>query len=516
MSPINNLLGFASYPLPNGQSFDAMQLSVKVQKIVFAIFYAASALFATAIIPSSLPIGLGATVLFCALAARSVLAIVGAFYRAPPMQDLIPKELEAALSPLAALSDKPCKGFATRDGIESHEWKLKLIQAAKQTIFLSGCYCGGRAFDEALDLMMERMRLLPLLRISILCSDVFPTEENKSRLKAMENEFGDRLLCVMTPEIHPYLSPTTDEVFLTTHHTKALVIDYGAAFVVGGSGMVSPWTEQQGKETPTQVESHGIFYDYLLKIKAFKDMDFVFQSPEKNGLGARLYAEMIKLFERFRNRGSSQPLQLLYAPLEPIEMPRQIVDLKLACYTAGPEQPCPQFLTEIIHQVQNAEESIWIGHMYFHPPPKLLQALIDAANRGVKITLLTVQESDQSPGTHSAYAELSRYYAQSLFEGREKPNVEIYEYSVPFTTYHKKAMVFDRNTTLLGSSNIGDKSLGGCDYEIDFKVESAEFAESVIQIIESDKQFSVRNISPHISIRTKIYSTVQSLFTQFL
>lgn len=502
-------LGFGGYILPEGQTFEEMQLCTKVQKVFFAcLFSALAGLFS----PSSLAISLA----FSVLAIKSILETVGTFYRARPTQSLIPQEAQALLPPLATISNKLCSGFATRDGIESHEWKLKLIRAAKQNLFLSGCYCGGRAFDEALDLIRERMHLFPNLKSSILCSDIFPTEENRRRLKEMKEEFGHRFNCLITPEIHPFLSPTTDSLTLSTHHTKALVIDYGTSFVVGGSGMVSTWTEQKGDKPAAQMESHGFVYDHLLTMKAFRDMDFVFQSPEPNGIGTRLYAEMAKLFERFRYQEPRPIQEWQAAPMEPIEMPRQIHNLNLACYTSGPEQTSPEFLEEIIHQISEAKESIFIGHMYFHPPQKMLKALIDASNRGVKISLITNQQGDQSPGTHFGYAELSRYYAQSLFEGKEKPNVDVYEYNVPYTTYHKKVIVIDRKTTLLGSSNIGSKSLGGSDYEINFKVESAEFGESVVQNLEQDKPFCTKGLSPHISLKTRILSTAQSLITPFL
>lgn len=508
-------LGFGGYLLPEGQSFSQMQTSVKVQKIFFAIFFSALVAISVLIIPVSFPIGLIATALSSYLAIRSILAAVGAFYRGRPTQNLFPNEVEAVLPPLGTLSDKLCSGFATRDGIESHEWKLNLIRAAKHTIFLSGCYCGGKAFDQALDLIQERMRLLPALKASILCSDIYITSENRKRIKELEREFIDRFSAVITPEVFPYLSPVTDTVSLSTQHTKALVIDHGAVFMVGGSGMVSSWSEQRGEAEPIQVENHGILVDHILSMKAYRDMDFVFQSPELNGPGTRLYVEMTKLFERFRYDEPKPPFTGWPARVEPIEIPRPFNNLKLACYTSGPEQTDTMFLDEVIEQVNKAERRILIGHMYFHPSEKFLQALINASNRGVQITLLTNQLGSRSPGSHACYAELSRYNAKLLFEGIEKPNIEYYEYSIPYTTYHKKVIVID-DTTLLGSSNIGQKSLESRDYEINFKVESADFANSIGELLEADKQYCVKDSTPHISLKTRIYSTIQSFFVPFL
>ena len=399
--------------------------------------------------------------------------------------------------------------------MESHEWKLNLIRAAKHTIFLSGCYCGGKAFDEALDLIRERMRTHPNLKTSILSSNMFITDANSERIKEMEREFGTRFSCLVTLEVFPYLSPATDSEMLCTQHTKALVIDYGAAFMVGGSGLLTPWSEQKGEIAPTQIESHGIFYDHLLTMKAYRDMDFVFQAPELNGIGTRLHVEMTKLFERFRFQEQEVLFTAWPARVEPIEMPHQIGNLHLACYTSGPEQGDTPFLDELIERVEKAEQTIKICHMYFHPPKRLLDALITASNRGVQITLLTNKLWEESPGCHATYAELSRYNAKSLFEGREKPNIGYYEYSVPYTTFHKKVIVIDGKTTLLGSSNIGKKSLES-DYEINFKVESEEFAAALNESIELDKQYCEKDTSPHISLKTRIFSSIQTLFVPFL
>jgi len=511
-----NYLGFGSYSIPEGQSFSQIQMSAKVHKIFFTIFFATLTVLSIAIIPISIVFGGVAFIGFSALAIRSVLGAVAAFYRGQPMQNLFPNEIEAALPSLGVLSDKLCSGFPTRDGPESHEWKLNLIRAARHTLFLSGCYCGGKAFDEALVLIKERMRLLPELKTSILCSETFLNDENRQQMKAMQNEFGERFASITTQEVFPALSNATDTTTLTTQHTKALVIDYGAAFLVGGSGIVSSWSEQKGEMPPVQKENHGIFLDYFLSIKAYRDMDFVFQSPELNGTGTRLYVEMAKLFERFRPGEPQKPFSGWPVRLEPVAWPPQIQNLKLACYTSGPEQISTQFLDEIVEQVNKAKMSITIGHMYFHPPKRLLEALINASNRGVKITLLTNRLDDQSPGCHFTHAELTRYNAKSLFEGRDKPNVEVYEFRVPSTTYHKKVIVFDGKTTLLGSTNLGEKSLGSIDYEINFKVESEEFAAATAQSLEIDKTFCEKDSSPHISLKTRIFSSIQTLFVPFL
>ncbi len=480
------------------QTFNDIQAQARVTQIFFSILYGAFALLS-----SLLPLGLLGSIGFAALSIHSLIKGIAIHYRPLPAA-----QIENGILPLSELSEPHCAGFATRDGIDSHRWKLELIRAAKHSIFLSGCYCGGRSFDEALDVMRDEMRIKPELKTSILASEMFITEQNRMRINAMKEEFPTRFEVVETPEIFPYLSER-DELFFTTQHTKALMIDYGSAFLVGGSGMVSPWAEQRGVEPAMQKEVHGFFYDSILSMKAFRDMDFVFLSP-LNSAGGRLYLEMARIYERF----GGSPLDLGEA--EPIEFLQAIPALRLATFASGPDHPNRQFFEEMISQVEKAQESIEIGHLYFHPPEQLLKALIDASNRGVQISLITNQLDWDSPGSHLSHGALSSYYAKCLYEENEKPHVEHFEYNVPYTSYHKKVMIFDRKITLLGSANLGMKSLFSHDYEINVKVESEEFAQSVHLSLEEDKAYCIQDRSFLIPLTTSIWATLQSFCTPFL
>ncbi|HSX11741.1 MAG TPA: phospholipase D-like domain-containing protein [Chlamydiales bacterium] len=498
--------GFGDYALPPAKTFTQMQCSAKVRKVFFTLLFASLATLSFALIPVSMPIALLGAAIFSYHTVKSLVATVALYYRAPPTPFPNPPHLPQ----LGALA--PCSGFVTQNGVESHEWKLHLIRSAKNTLFISGCYCGGRAFDETLDLIRERMRLLPTLSTAILSSNIFISPENRRRIEQLTREFNGRFRCVISPEVFPYVSPTTDRLSLSTNHTKALVIDHGAAFLVGGSGLVSAWSQQKGETLPKQLEQHGFLYDSLMQIRAYRDLDFVFQSPDRNGIGALLHTEMSKLFNRF----SPQPLPISYPiPVPPLALPRALPNLNAALYVSGPEQPSSLFLNNLVAKVRQATRTIFIGHLYFHPPKKLLQALIDASNRGVRITLIINRNGHRSPASHSTFAELSRFYAKALYEGKVKPHIELYEYDVPHTTYHKKAIVIDQTTSFIGSSNLGYKSLSSVDYEVNCQIESPAFAASLTQSLEADKRFCRANSTPHITLKTRLLSFFQSFLTPF-
>ena len=494
--------GFGDYALPEGQSFDQMQTAAKAQKIVFAILFGILAISSIALVQISVPLAILISVKFSLLMVKSIVETMGVANRAPPMMDLFPLEKLAELPKLNELCDIPCSGFPTQDGPDSQKWKEELIKSARHSIVLSGCYCGGRVFDQTLNLIAKQMHLFPTLKTFILASEILITNENKTRINEIKNTFSDRFTCLVTPELFPYQSPTNN-FSLTSNHTKALIIDYGAYFMLGGTGIVSSFAEQKGIAEPTNLEVKtgclGQALETVFKMRAFRDMDFVFHS-EINGIGTRLHVEMMKLIERMRHQMSSEiitptadwPIQM-EAICEAFE---QIVDkadgLRIACYATGPEQENNPFLEEMVDKTDSAQRSIQIENLYFHPPKQLLNALIRASNRGVNIVILTNKNGSKSPGSHALYTQRSRYHSRQLFEGHPKANITLFEYEVPYTSLHKKIMVIDENTTFIGSANLGMKSLKNLDYEMNLKVESETFATQVAQAIESDKAYCVQ------------------------
>lgn len=505
---INAIQGLGEYQLPFGKTFrDAHQVE-KIKKVSWAVFLNATAV---ACLWYSLPlaacIGL--------LGARATFQAIGAFKQAPPTQELIPKAVMDKLPPLGELCNKQLTGFPTQDATESHKAKLDLIRRASRSIVLSGCYCGGKSFNEALDLIGAQMANIPELKASILSSTVFLSQENKDRIAALHKTFPDRFQCIETPEALTYLSPLNNRTTATTNHAKALIIDYGSEFLIGGSGMVSLWADEIG-ETPPEPEDDQELYSLflgLIRLSGFRDMDFVFSSPELNSVGTRLYVEIMKLFERYRyiREGVQKPIDCNWTRPYIQSYPGR--PLQAALYCSGPEHTTYPFHDEIVHQIRTAEHSIGFNHTYFRPTPPMLQALIDASNRDVAISIIIPKSDGESPATHIFFAQLSRYYAQSIFEGRDKPNVQIHEYDVAGISLHKKVIVFDRKTVLTGSTNINKKSLENHDYEVNLRVESGDFANHVLEIFEADKKLCRPLPDPwKITLWTRVTSTIQSLF----
>jgi len=100
-----------------------------------------------------------------------------------------------------------------------------------------------------------------------------------------------------------------------------------------------------------------------------------------------------------------------------------------------------------LFHIANAENEIIIANAYFLPGVKLRRALIDAANRGVKVRLLLQGKIEYQMQYHA-----TRWiYDLFLREG-----IEIYEYLPSFL--HAKVAVID-GVSLVGSSNLDPFSL---------------------------------------------------------
>jgi len=108
-----------------------------------------------------------------------------------------------------------------------------------------------------------------------------------------------------------------------------------------------------------------------------------------------------------------------------------------------------------LHLIRNAEKSILIENAYFVPNRPLISSLKEAAERGVKITVITNSEETNDV---SGMQPLSRYSYLPLMEA----GVEIYEWQGDHPGHgslHSKFAVFDEQVCLIGSFNLDPRSI---------------------------------------------------------
>ena len=112
-------------------------------------------------------------------------------------------------------------------------------------------------------------------------------------------------------------------------------------------------------------------------------------------------------------------------------------------------------------------ERLWITDAYMVAPPRLFQALRDAARDGVDVRMLVPGSSDLP-----LIRNLSRIGYRDLL----RSGVRIYEWDGPML--HAKTIVADGRWVRIGSSNLNPSSLIG-NYELDVLVEDPALADAM-------------------------------------
>jgi cardiolipin synthase len=128
-----------------------------------------------------------------------------------------------------------------------------------------------------------------------------------------------------------------------------------------------------------------------------------------------------------------------------------------------------------------AERSIELSSAYFVPNPGTIEALIEAAGRGVKVQIIV-------PGEHLD-SQLVKAASPALWGELLKAGIEIHRYQP--TMYHCKVLVIDDYFSSLGSTNFDNRSFQLND-EVNLNVFDARFSAEQSRVFERDLERSKR------------------------
>jgi len=445
-------------------------------------------------------------------------------------QQELDRTLFSDIPKLGEFSTSAHRGVVLTDSMQGNQMKLEMIQSAQKSIVMSGCYLGGEIFNQMLDLLVEKMRLNKEFYALLTGTEFMVQSSNWDKIKAMQAEFGSRFHAIFTPELFARENPITDAFGFSCNHVKALVIDGGKHFLIGGSGLEDRWAYLKGDLPPPLPIINQILGTRPDQPLSFRDMDFAFSSPNSGGVGERLHlaisqmifklasledqSEMVRAFDP---RGFSIPQGCTTVVPSLTKMQD---DLRIAAFLTGPEMAENSFEQGLISEIDRAQDSILIAHMYFIPSKAMLAALIKASNRGVRVVVITNKDKSGTPLTHELFVARGRLFFQKLLEWRPKPNVELYEYGVENTTYHKKIFVIDGRMVATGSSNIGFKSMQGIvDWEDNLLIESPNYAIDVLEVLERDMELCHQ--IPHgelleFNLASRLQAEAQSVAEYFL
>lgn len=129
----------------------------------------------------------------------------------------------------------------------------------------------------------------------------------------------------------------------------------------------------------------------------------------------------------------------------------------------------------LLYAIASAHETIDIGSAYFFPDKPFVEAIAEAAERGVKVRILTPgAETDKQFVRFASYIRM-----QPLLEAGAK----IYEYEPTF--YHAKKMIVDQHFVTVGSINFDNRSFRLND-EANINILDTEFATRLTEYFEQD------------------------------
>jgi cardiolipin synthase len=143
-----------------------------------------------------------------------------------------------------------------------------------------------------------------------------------------------------------------------------------------------------------------------------------------------------------------------------------------------PEQPISRYYVTMISALRNAESRAWISAAYFVPTDDEIEALTDAARRGVDVRLLLPEVSDSQEAVEVAHS----HYTDLLEAG-----VKIYE--TREVVLHSKMAVIDGVWSAIGSSNLDHRSVLFND-EVDAIVLGADTAKALEAVFSDGEKIA--------------------------
>lgn len=128
----------------------------------------------------------------------------------------------------------------------------------------------------------------------------------------------------------------------------------------------------------------------------------------------------------------------------------------------------------LYYSINNSQKSIHLTTAYFIPSWRMIESLINAVKRGVRVRLLVPDKSD---------IPAASYAGRAFFTTLLNAGVEIYTYLGQIL--HAKTYVFDDQWSIIGSTNLDFQSFRYND-EGNVGILDAGFASNLINIFEED------------------------------
>lgn len=219
--------------------------------------------------------------------------------------------------------------------------------------------------------------------------------------------------------------PMARGMFLFRNHRKLLLVDDRIAYI-GGLNIADEYYRGLGGEPSWR--------DNVLEISGIEV--------------ARLRRSFLRMWAR-----ADLPLRRVAFTLRRRREGKVAAGRRIRFLESGPEDPMHPVRRVYREVIRSAGSSIDLAMGYFYPHGRVLRALKQAVQRGVRVRLLFPQKNDVA---------IARWAAHGLYGRLFRAGIEVWEYRP--TMLHSKLAIAD-DTVIAGSANMDIRS-GRINYEL--------------------------------------------------
>ncbi len=322
------------------------------------------------------------------------------------------------------------------NGAEIFPAMLDAIAAARETItFETYIYWSGAIGQVFSDSLAARARAG--VRVYVMLDWAGSLKMDEVLIEEMERAG------VHVQRYHPLSWYALDRMNNRTHR-KLLVVDGRVGFT-GGVGIADPWRGD------AQDPDH------------WRDVHFRVEGPVVAQMQAAFLDNWVKVSGEVLHGAAFFP------PLD------SAGTFDAQMFTSSPGGGNANMRLMYLMALASATRSIDLEAAYFVPDPLVIEALVAAQKRGVRVRVLV-------PGEHID-AETVRFASRKLWGDLLRAGIEIHEFTP--TMMHNKVLIIDTHLVSVGSTNFDIRSFELND-EASLNVYDDAFARSMEQLFEAD------------------------------
>ena len=165
-------------------------------------------------------------------------------------------------------------------------------------------------------------------------------------------------------------------------------------------------------------------------------------------------------------------------PAAPTTKPAAAGKQLLRIVPSTPNDSVNHIYALMMSSISAAKRSVYLTMAYFAPGDDMIDALCEAAGRGVDVQLILPSRSDFTPVLHAGRSHYTRLLAAG---------VKIHE--LQDSVLHAKTMVIDGVVSSVGSSNMDSRSFVG-NNEVDAVVIGEDFGDAMTRMFRADLEAS--------------------------